>query len=321
MTWLLEEENPSVRYWTLQQIEGKAIGSKAVKRAQKAIMDSNCVNAILSTQKAEGHWGDFDDLYLPKYKATTHNLLILAELGAQRTPSIERSMEHVFLFQLDSGHFRTIRPKTDRGRASQVKDACCYDGNILYYMIHFGYLDDPRIQKLLQFQVDYHSDDTGGWLCRAFPIDKSKVFPINCFMGGVKLLRGLSKIPENKRSKDLKRIIEQEVEIILENKVFRYLRNPDGSRKDKAGWKRFRFPMFYQSDALEVLDVLTTFGIRDERMNDAIDLVLASRGTDGKWIMKDSFNEKMLCKIENKGEPSKWITLRALRVLKRYYSK
>jgi hypothetical protein len=171
---------------------------------------------------------------------------------------------------------------------------------------------------LIDFQVEYHSDDEGGWKCRAFPIDKSKVFPENCFMGGMKMLRALARIPKNQRSTDLDRIIKQEVEIILENEIYRYLRNPDRSRKDKAGWKRFGFPLFYQSDVLEVLDILTELGVKDDRMQECLDLVKSVQ-KDGRWLLKNTYNGKMLCEIDEKNMPSKWITLRAARVLKRYF--
>jgi hypothetical protein len=259
-------------------------------------------------------------MYLPKYRASTHSLLILAELGARRTPSIEKALEYLFLFQRQSGHFFIDLPKTERARMSVVKDGCCIDGNVLYYMLHFGYLEDPRVQRLLQFQIDYHSDDVGGWKCRAYPIDRNRVFPANCYMGGVKLLRALASIPARNRSSDIQRIVDQEVEIILENGVYKYLRAPSGARKDKAGWKRFGFPLFYQSDALEVLDVLASLGVRDTRMQDAIDLVESEMTSEGRWLLKNTFNGKMICDIEEKGKPSKWITLRALRVLTCYYN-
>ncbi len=68
----------------------------------------------------------------------------------------------------------------------------------------------------------------------------------------------------------MKEIIDRETEKILENRVYKYLRNPDGSRKDKAGWKRFGFPLFYQADLLEVMVTLTRLGVHDERMSDAV---------------------------------------------------
>ncbi|MFW9793537.1 MAG: hypothetical protein ACFFEE_04490 [Candidatus Thorarchaeota archaeon] len=320
LEWLLGPEDPSVRFWALQQLEDRSANDSDVLETQEIVMDTHCVKAILRAQTKEGHWGRYENMYEPKYRATTHNLLILAELGAKRVPEIEKAIEHLFLFQRNSGHFLIDMPKTEKGRASVVNDGCCLDGNILYYLIHFGYLDDERTERLIDFQVGYHSDDVGGWKCRAFPIDKSKVFPENCYMGAVKLLRALVQIPENKRSIDLDRIIKQEVEIILENEILRYLKNPDGSRKDKAGWKRFGFPLFYQSDVLEVLDVLTKLSVKNERMQEAIDLVLKNQGKDGRWLLKNTYNGKMFCDIEEKNKPSKWITLRAARVLKRFLS-
>ena len=317
--WLLGPENPSVRFWALQHLEHKSANDSDVVDAQDAIMVSSCVRTILDEQKGEGQWVNYNDMYLPKYTATTHTLLILAELGARTNPSIEKAIEQLFLFQRESGHFLRDLPKTEKGRASVVKDGCCLDGNILYYLIHFGYIDDPRSKKLIDFQVEYHSEDVGGWKCRAFPIEKSKVFPENCYMGGIKVLKALSQIPEKQRTSDITRIIAQEVDIILNNGVFKYLKNPDGSRKEKAGWKRFGFPLFYQSDVLEVLDILTALGVKDERMQDSIDLILNSRNEQGTWNLKNTYNGKMYCEIDEMNKPSKWITLRATRVLSRYF--
>ncbi len=132
--WLLEADNPSVRYFTLRDIVGLAEDAHEVTEAKSAIMGSDIVKAILKTQKTEGYWGSETDLYLPKYSATTHQLLILAEHSASRTHEIEKAIEHVYRFQRNSGHFLTQLPKTERGKNSIVKDGCCYDGNILHYL-------------------------------------------------------------------------------------------------------------------------------------------------------------------------------------------
>ena len=316
--WLLGTDNPSVRYCTLRDIKGRGENDPDVQKAHNDIMESDLVKTILQAQKSEGYWDSEEDLYLPKYTATTHQLMILAEHGATRTPETEKAIEHVYRFQRNSGHFLTQLPKTERGKNSVVKDGCCIDGNILFYLIHFGYLDDPRTRQLLEFTYGYHDRDDSGWLCRAYPIDPSRVFPINCFMGATKVFKAFSTVPENKRDPEMKEIIRLEVEKILDNKVFRYLRNPDGSRKDKAGWKRFGFPLFYQADLLEVLETLTRLGVRDERMREAIDVVLKVQQPDGRWLLKNTYNGKMYRDIEEKHKPSKWITLRALRVLKNW---
>jgi hypothetical protein len=138
-------------------------------------------------------------------------------------------------------------------------------------------------------------------------------------MGATKVLKALSIMPKKKMTPEIRALIDREVENILENGVYRYLRNPDGSRKDKAGWKRFGFPLFYQSDALEVLDTLTRLSVKDDRMLDAVRLVKSAQGADGSWLLKGTFNGKMWVNIEEKNRPSKWVTLHAVRSLKRFY--
>ena len=315
LDWLLEGDNPSVRYWALRDLMDKEEHNPEVKTTRQEVMKSTLVISILGAQNPEGYWVHEEDMYLPKYKATTHQLLLLAEAGATRTPMIERAIEQVYRFQRNSGHFLTKLPKSEKGKNSVVKDACCFDGNVLYYLNHFGYLEDPRTRKLLDFIYEYYDAENTGWRCRAYPINPDAVFPVNCYMGATKILKAFSMIPEEKRSKQMREIIDSESEKILENRVYRYLRNPDGSRKDKAGWKRFGFPLFYQADLLEVMVTLSRLGVHDERMSDAVKIIRETKQKDGRWLLKDSFNGKMWIDIEEKNKPSKWITLRATYVL------
>jgi hypothetical protein len=320
LEWLLDPSNPSVRYWTLQKLMDKQKNDIEVQTAQKNLMESSNVQAILEAQHKTGYWINPENMYLPKYRATTHCLLVLAEFGAKRTPSIEKGIEHIFKFQRNSGHFLSNIPKTAKGYASKITDGCCLDANILFYLNHFNYVDDPRTIKLIDFLIDQHSQKNAGWKCRAYPIDPSRVFAQNCFMGAAKVLKAFAAIPIEYRSKKMNDIIRLEVENILKNQVYRYLKTPEGNRKDKAGWKRFGFPLFYQSDILEVLDTLTNFGVSDKRMRPALDIVLDSQQKDGTWLLKHTFNSKMWIDVEKKHEPSKWITLRALRVIKKWHS-
>lgn len=319
LDWLLDPENPSVRYWALQQLLGHKASESIVQEAQDEVMRSPIVQIIFQNQNVGGFWVDEMDLYLPKYRATTHSLLILSELGVRINLEIKKGLDHVFRFQLNSGHFRMLMPKTTKGRNSKLTDGCCYDGNILYYMIRFGYFEDPRVQKLVSFILDNHDDRDAGWKCRAYPIDPEAVFPTNCFMGATKVVKALSIIPEKHRTQRINEVIAIEVENLLENGIFRYRRNPNGSRKSKEGWKRFGFPLFYQSDILEVLESLTRLGIWDERMQDSIDHLINVQGEDGRWLLKNTYNGKFWMNIEEKHKPSKWITLKALTVLKGYY--
>ncbi len=318
LEWLLEPENPSVRYWTLQLLNGKPKTHPDVVSTQKAILQSPIVQAFFEAQTSEGYWDIANHIYTHKYKATTHSLLILAELGTPRIPEVEKAIEHLFKFQLNSGHFSTILPKTSRGFASKTSDTCCLDANILYFLTHFDYLTDPRTQKTIQFLIDHFDTEEGGWKCRAYPINPDVVFPQMCYMGLCKVLKCFSVFPKQHRSPEITKIIDRVVEVILENQIYKYLRNPDGSRKEKFGWKRFGFPLFYNSDILDVLGSLARLDVNDLRIEDALNVVIDTQQPDGKWLLKHTFNGKFWHDIEQKGKPSKWVTFRALFVLKSF---
>jgi hypothetical protein len=76
----------------------------------------------------------------------------------------------------------------------------------------------------------------------------------------------------------------------------------------------------YQTDVLEILGILTKLGYRDERMQEAVDLVASKQDKRGRWNLENTFNGRFQTNIEQKRKPSKWITLNALTVLKRFYS-
>ena len=87
--------------------------------------------------------------------------------------------------------------------------------------------------------------------------------------------------------------------------------------KPSRNWFKFGFPLFWVTDILQNLEVLTAFGYGgDPRLSAALDLVSSKQDEQGRWKMEYSYNGKTLVDIEEKGKPSKWVTLRALRVLK-----
>ena len=77
----------------------------------------------------------------------------------------------------------------------------------------------------------------------------------------------------------------------------------------------------WNTDVLEILGILTRLGYRDERMQEAIDLVMAKQDGQGRWKLENTFNGRFQFNIEQKGQPSKWVTLNALRVLKKFYGR
>ena len=80
--WLLEKDNPSVRYLTLINIRGISSDDPEVREAKAAIMETGVVPKILAKQEEGGYWDDPDKMYNSKYKGTVWQLIILAELLA-----------------------------------------------------------------------------------------------------------------------------------------------------------------------------------------------------------------------------------------------
>ena len=104
------------------------------------------------------------------------------------------------------------------------------------------------------------------------------------------------------------------VEFLLRHHI--YKKSHDLSQVAMPEWLRLGFPRFWETDILEILDILASLGCRDERMQEALEVVRAKQNEAGRWSMESSWNGRTLVRIETLGQPSKWITLRAMRVLR-----
>ena len=140
----------------------------------------------------------------------------------------------------------------------------------------------------------------------------------SCHISVVKAFIALAAIPVDKRSGGVKDTIEMGVEYILIHHIHK--RSHNLNRVSKPSWLQFGFPLMYQTDVLEILGILTKLGYRDERMQEAVELVISKQDYTGKWILENTFNGRFQTNIEQKGKTSKWITLNALKVLKNFYA-
>jgi hypothetical protein len=192
---------------------------------------------------------------------------------------------------------------------------------MVWSLIRLGFLDDERVKRAITWITRYQRFDDGEtYPPKMWPYEKA-VYCFgkhSCFMGVVKSLKALSEIPAGERSEDVAETLEKGAEYMLKHHI--YKRSHDLNRVSKPGWLRFGFPLMYQNDVLEILGILTKLGYRDERMQEAIDLVVSKQDKRGRWNLENTFNGRFQTNIEQKGKPSKWITLNALTVLKRYYS-
>ena len=321
INWLLQDDNPSVKYYTLINLLEKSVNNKDVRAAKDQIMKKGIIPKILTKQEAGGYWGKEEEFYIrSKYKGTVWNLMIFAELGADGKDSrIKKTCEFIFKKSQDtkSGGFSYASTTSDGGAPGKVLP--CLTGNMVWSFIRVGYLDDPRVQKGIQWITKYQRFDDGkqdlpkDWPYKAHKACFSKH---SCHMGVVKTLKALAEIPINKRTSDVKNSINKAVEYLLIHHI--YKRSHDLSRKSKPGWLRLGFPLMYQTDILEILDILTRLGVKDKRMQEALEIIFSKQDKQGRWILENSFNGRFITNIETKGKSSKWITLKALGVLKKY---
>jgi hypothetical protein len=323
ITWLLEDDNPSVRYFTLVELLEKAENNPEVRKIKEEIMKKGVVPKILARQKEVGYWEEAEKFYTAKYKGTVWQILILAELGADgRDSRIKKACEFLMENSQDRkshGFSIWVNAKTGGGRCSYVIP--CLTGNLVYSLIKFGYLKDERIQNGINWITTYQRFDDGiNKRPKGGSFDRLVMCwgKHSCHMGVVKTLKALAEIPVDQRNKEVKNTIEEGVEYLLKHRI--YKRSHDLSRVSKPGWLRLGFPLMYQDDILEILGILIRLGYHDERMQEAIDVLISKQDGEGKWKLENTFNGRFQINIEQKGKPSKWITLNALKVLKNFYS-
>ncbi len=272
---------------------------------------------------SNGYWETPGSFYTAKYKGTSGNLSFWRNSAPDPTDDrIKKACE--FILQNSQHHeshgFSMAKAeKTGGGRQSGVIP--CLTGNMVWSLIRLGYLEDPRVQDAINWISTYQrfDDADGEGAPKGWPYDRFEMCfgKHSCHMGAAKALKALAEIPADQRDSKTKTTIQKGTEYFLKHHI--YKKSHDLSKVSKPGWLHFGFPLMYQTDALEILRVLTKLGVRDERMQEAVDLVVSKQDRLGRWKLENTFNGRYQANIERKGEDSKWITLNALKALKQYY--
>lgn len=318
LAWLLEPDpdNPSIRYFALCDLLDRPVNDPDVIAAKSQIMIKGPVPVILDAQSPEGYWRQPGGGYR-KYQGTVWQIMLLSELGVDSTDErVQRGCEYVLNHSIASnGGFAASN--TQSVVPSNVLH--CLNGNLLYALIRLGFLDDPRVQQVLDWQVrsiigdepiEYYQSGTSG---PDFACAVNGKQP--CGWGALKAMKALLTVPEQQRTPALRRAIEHGTEFLLRYDVvkadFPY------TEKVSSAWFKLSFPLGYWSDVLETLAVLTTLGYGgDARLEEAYHWLLSKQNSEGCWKLENTLNGKMWIDIEKRGKPSKWVTLRALRVIK-----
>ncbi len=317
--WLLEENQPSVRYYTLVDILGRRESDPDAKEAYSKISRVGWAKNILRFQKPDGYWeprkpswrkdilGWIEFLYRPKFVATNWRALVLADLGlTSKDNRIKKIAELFFAYKLQlSSSFNFFT------------EEACIVGNTARMLTRFGYSDDYRVKKLFDRLLEDQRED-GGWNC--FRPDRGT-------LDNWEPLAAYVALPKQKRTRKIEQSIARGAEFYLERKLF------EEGRSKYAPWFRFHYPNHYYYDILIGMDLLTKLGFGgDKRLAPALKILKGKRQSNGTWLLdkvhpdlgpgvvESGFGIDKSPKpfaLEKAGKPSKWITLIALRVLKR----
>jgi len=139
-----------------------------------------------------------------------------------------------------------------------------------------------------------------------------------CAWGAVKAMLALGKVPPTARTPAMQDAIAAGARFLLDGNPALADYPTAFDTKPSGSWFKFGYPVAYVTDVLQNLEVLTALDCgNDPRLADALELLLRKQDAQGRWKMEYTYNGKMWVDVEAKGQPSKWVTLRALRVLKR----
>jgi hypothetical protein len=337
MDWLLGDDNPPVKYFTMRDLLDHKSADSELIEAKEQVMNYKVTQGILNRQNPDGSWESKDQPYLPKYKSAYWQVMFLAMFGLDRANhQVERAVDHILGFQHREGGFvefmeegakreyeylskrdlkhKKAYPPIDEWVPARIREMelSCLTGNIVLALVRLGYLDHRAVKDALKWLVEIQSTD-GGWLCPYWGAHKNDKH--GCFMGTITPLDAFSEAPKKLLDASMKKAIEHGVEFLLMHRL--YKADHHDFMPIKKQWLLLTFPEFFY-DILRGLSVVTKLGYaQDTRIDDALQVIMSKRLKTGEWPIERDFAGTMYGIIERKGRPSKWITLEVLRVLKR----
>ncbi len=315
LPWLLEpdEANPGVRYLALRDLFDRPKDDPELIGAQAEVMRTGPVPVILEAQAPAGYWVKPGPGYAPKYRGTLWSVLFLAQFGADGSNErIRRAIDYVFEHaQAESGAFAC------NGRPSTAIH--CLWGNIVRALLDLGYWGDEQLNRAIDALARSITGEGYEWYrksgVQAPGFVCSANYGLPCGWGAVRALWALNRVPATGRTPVVEAAINACTDFLLSYDVA----HADYPYQERisSSWFKFGYPLGYVTDVLLNLEALAEAGYgNDPRLAEAVELVLSKQDEQGRWKMAYSYKGKMWIDIEKKGKPSKWVTLRALRMLK-----
>jgi hypothetical protein len=324
LDWLLEMDNPAVRAQTLTGLLGASPDDRDVRQARVRELETGLAAKIFSKMQPGGYWGRPQDFYMrSKYHGTVWSFLLLSEMGCADANERYLAVGEFLLSQAqraDNGGF-TYAPSTPKS-GPRPAALPCLTGNLVWSMTRAGLFSDTRVQRAAGWLVEnqYLRDGPDEMKANEIPAGMEKsLFEAcwgrhTCLMGVVKTLKALTVWPAELRTPAMDQAIIVGADFILRHNLI--FRSHDLHRISKPEFLLLGFPLFWRTDALEMLETLLLMGKTEDALQPALNMVLSKQGVDGRWLLEQTLNGRMLVRIEKKGKPSKWVTLRALKVIK-----
>jgi hypothetical protein len=289
LPWLLDPENPSVRYWTLVDILDRPASASEVREARTAITQQLLVKELFALQHPDGHWGD-DETKPQTAQGAVGALSLLYMLGVPPDSHTTAGCDSFLKFcQHESGGFSMTR---------KIRSGIfpCTTGQNLPFLVYFGLGDDPRVRAAFAFLIEEMSSDEA--------LDCGRYQHRDCLWGAIAALNGLAVLPTDMQSAKSSQVVVRLANTLLDARY-------DFKGENKR-WLTFGVPRIW--DLLSALKVLAVHGYaHDVRFVSLLKLFLNRQDEQGRWLCG---SVSRTWPIEKRNRPSKWITLDALRVLK-----
>jgi hypothetical protein len=296
LEWLLDSD-PAIRWQVLRDLADAPNDEVQAERARVA--HEGWGAELLAAQGADGQWSG--GAYFPEWTSTTPTLQLLRQFGVN--PAAEEVRHAIALVHANSRWEHENEPYFE----GEVEP--CINGQAVAIGAYFG--EDVRgiVDRLLTEQME-----DGGWNC-----EQERGSARGSFDTTINVLEGLLEF-ERAIGGDAAVTVARTrgQDYLLERRLFRRLSTGEIVEPSTGDWLRFSFPNGWHYDVLRGLDYLREAGVApDERVAEAIAVVDSKGDIVGQWLLERAYHDELLVDLgEVVGQPSRWITLRALRVLR-----
>ncbi len=296
--WLLEGD-PAIRWQVMRDLTDEPIAAVAAERSR--VSTEGWGARLLALQEEDGRWGG--GFYGPKWISTTYTLLQLRHLGLDPAGKAayaarDRLIGGSGTWRDDSGFFEYLGETCVT--AMNLALACYFEATSV------------KTTRVVEWLLDQQLAD-GGWNCET---ERGSVR--SSFHTTISTLEGLLEFERSGHAPELVGASTdarlRAHEYLLERRLLRSLST--GEIVNQV-WTRFSFPPRWWYDVLRGLDYFQDAAAPlDDRLDDALTLLEKKRANDGRWNLQNHHSGREHFRMEQPGEPSRWNTLRALRVLK-----